>query len=51
MGTKPWPGGKSKLPSKRTMVKRKGMSHKPSYPSGNPGMIQGVTMLKQRKPR
>lgn len=51
MPSRRFTGGGSKVPSKRTMVKKKGMAHKPDYPAGNPGMIQGVTMLKQRKPR
>ena len=51
MPSRKFTGGGSKVPSKRTMVKRKGMAGKPPHPGGNPGSVEGVMMLRQRKPR
>lgn len=49
MPSRKFTGGGSKVPSRRTMVKRKGLAQKPAHPGGNPGSIQGVMMLQQRK--
>lgn len=39
------------LVKKKPVPKKKGLAKKPSHPGGNPGAIEGVMMLKSRKPR